>query len=103
MSPSVWTIGHSNRSIDEFITLLQGFGIEALVDVRRFPGSRRLPQFGMAALADALERHGIAYLWLESLGGRRKSRPDSDNTAWRDASFRGYADHMESEPFAEGL
>ncbi|HZQ61276.1 MAG TPA: DUF488 domain-containing protein [Casimicrobiaceae bacterium] len=103
MQPTIWTIGHSNRSSDELIALLQGFGIEALADVRRFPGSRRLPQFGQEALAAALERHAIAYLWLPSLGGRRKPRPDTENTGWRNDSFRGYADHMETDEFATGL
>lgn len=103
MPPPIWTIGHSNRTIEAFVELLHGFRIAALADVRRFPGSRRLPQFGQDSLRDTLERQGIAYAWLPSLGGRRKPRPDTDNTAWRNASFRGYADHMETEEFAVGL
>ena len=100
---TVWTIGHSTRTIGEFLAALDAHGIEAVIDVRRFPGSRRLPQFGSAELAHALTAAGIAYEWLPSLGGRRKARPDSPNSGWRNASFRGYADHIETEEFAEGL
>lgn len=103
MSLTIWTIGHSNRGIDEFVELLRSFRIAMVADVRRFPGSRRLPQFGKDALPEALAAHDIGYVWLPSLGGRRKPRPDSDNTAWRNLSFRGYADHMQTEEFAEGL
>jgi uncharacterized protein (DUF488 family) len=103
MSLTIWTVGHSNRSIDELVELLQSFGIATVADIRRFPGSRRLPQFGQEALREALAAHDIGYVWLPSLGGRRKPRPDSDNTAWRNLSFRGYADHMQTEEFAEGL
>ena len=71
--------------------------------MRRFPGSRRHPQFAGAELERSLARAGIAYLWLPSLGGRRKPEPDSPNTGWRHTAFRGYADHMMSEEFAEGL
>jgi len=74
-----------------------------LIDVRRFPGSRRLPQFGSAELAGALERAGVAYEWLPSLGGRRRPVPGSPNTGWRNDSFRGYADHIATEEFADGL
>jgi uncharacterized protein (DUF488 family) len=77
--------------------------VEAVADVRRFPGSRRQPQFGEEALRRALAEHGIAYRWIEALGGRRRPRPDSPNIAWRNASFRGYADHIVSTEFAEGL
>ena len=103
MTLSIWTIGHSTRTGDEFRETLKAYDIEALIDVRRFPASRRLPQFGSAALADGLERAGIAYHWLESLGGRRRASPDSINTAWRNDAFRAYADHIASEEFAEGL
>jgi len=71
--------------------------------VRRFPGSRRQPQYAQAPLRNSLARHGIAYRWLPALGGRRRPRPDSPNTAWRNASFRGYADHIESAEFSGGL
>jgi len=103
MSLTIWTIGHSTRTADEFRDTLTAYGIEALVDVRRFPGSRRLPQFGSEELARDLDRAGIAYQWLESLGGRRRVAPDSINTAWRNDAFRAYADHIASEEFAAGL
>lgn len=100
---TIWTIGHSTRTIDEFIHVLDAYHVEALVDVRRFPGSRRLPQFGSEALKRSLEVAGIVYEWLPSLGGRRKASADSPNTGWRNDSFRAYADHIASEEFADGL
>ncbi len=103
MTLTVWTIGHSTRTADDFRQTLTAYGIRALVDVRRFPGSRRLPQFGSEELARDLDRAGIAYHWLESLGGRRRPNPDSANTAWRNDAFRAYADHIESDEFADGL
>jgi uncharacterized protein (DUF488 family) len=99
----IWTIGHSTRTIDEFISLLEENEIKLLVDVRAFPGSKRYPQFNKDALADSLNAHGIRYEHFPELGGRRKSRPDSRNTAWRNASFRGYADYMETEQFRKGI
>ncbi|MGE5749759.1 MAG: DUF488 family protein, partial [Gemmatimonas sp.] len=74
---TIWTIGHSTRSIEELVKILKQGGIELLVDVRRYPGSRRLPQFNSAELQQAIESHGIAYRWLPSLGGRRTGRADS--------------------------
>jgi uncharacterized protein (DUF488 family) len=103
MSSTVWTIGHSTRSLDDFLALLAEYGIEAVADVRRYPGSRRWPHFAREPLEDALERRGLVYQWLPDLGGRRRPRPDSPNTAWRSAAFRGYADYMATEAFAEGL
>jgi uncharacterized protein (DUF488 family) len=103
MSLTVWTVGHSTRTADEFRDVLTAYGIECLIDVRRFPGSRRLPQFGSEELARNLEGAGIVYVWLASLGGRRRPSPDSVNTAWRNDAFRAYADHLASEEFAEGL
>ncbi|MEW9571748.1 DUF488 family protein [Rhodanobacter sp. Si-c] len=100
---TVWTIGHSTRTLEEFLALLAAFRIEAVADVRRFPGSRRWPQFARDALAVSLAAHGIGYRWFPQLGGRRRTRPDSPNTAWRNAAFRGYADHLASAEFAEGL
>src|SRR5690606_11927164 len=82
---------------------LDAHRIEAVADVRRFPGSRRLPQFQQDALAGALEAHGIGYLWIPSLGGRRRPTPDSPNTGWRHPAFRGYADHLATAEFADGL
>jgi|SRR5262245_40182241 len=99
----VWTIGHSTRTIDEFISLLQANQIRLLIDVRSLPGSKRYPQFNKETLADSLGKAGIRYEHFPELGGRRKSRPDSPNTAWRNESFRGYADYMETEEFREGI
>jgi uncharacterized protein (DUF488 family) len=100
---TVWTIGHSTRPLDAFLGLLARYRLEAVADVRRFPGSRRQPQYSEAALRDSLAGRGIAYRWLPALGGRRRPRPGSRNTAWRSASFRGYADHIESTEFSGGL
>jgi len=103
MPPTIWTIGHSTRTIEEFLGVLEAHRIEALADVRRFPGSRRLPQFGAEALERALASRGIAYRWLQALGGRRRPDAESPNVAWRHPAFRAYADHVESEEFAAGL
>ena len=103
MSPRVWTIGHSTRTAEDFLALLAEHDIEAVADVRRYPGSRRLQHFGGVELAASLHAHGVEYLWLPQLGGRRRPAPDSANTAWRNPGFRGYADYMQTEPFAEGL
>jgi len=100
---TVWTIGHSTRSSDEFQQLLLSNGIGTLVDVRSYPGSRRYPQFNRARLERELPIAGIDYHHLPSLGGRRKPQPTSINTAWQNASFRAYADHMESNEFKEGI
>jgi uncharacterized protein (DUF488 family) len=99
----IWTIGHSTRELEEFLGLLVKFRIEALVDVRSFPGSRRHPQFVKDALAASLRERQIEYAWLPALGGRRRASPDSPNTAWRNAAFRGYADYMSTAEFARGL
>ncbi|MCQ4296453.1 DUF488 domain-containing protein [Pseudomonas stutzeri] len=100
---TVWTIGHSTRSLEQFVEVLRHHQIEAIADVRRFPGSRRLPQFGESALREALLEHGIEYRWIEELGGRRRPLKDSPNLAWRNSSFRGYADHLQSAEFDRGL
>lgn len=94
--PPVFTIGHSTRAAEELLALLAGQRVEVLVDVRRFPGSRRHPQFSRDALAAALAGAGIQYMHEPDLGGRRKARPDSPHTAWRVEAFRGYADHLET-------
>jgi uncharacterized protein (DUF488 family) len=99
----IWTIGHSTRNIDEFISLLEKNGIKLLVDVRSLPGSKRYPQFNKEALAESLNTNGIHYEHFPELGGRRKAKPDSRNMAWRNASFRGYADYMETEEFRKGI
>src|SRR5439155_15873104 len=99
----IWTIGHSTRGIDEFISLLEENEINLLVDVRAWPGSKRYPQFNKDALKESLNAHGIRYEHFPELGGKRKSKPDSRNTAWRNASFRAYADYMETEQFQKGI
>jgi uncharacterized protein (DUF488 family) len=100
---TIWTIGHSTRSLDELIELLLRNEIELLADVRTAPGSRRLPHFGKSVLEVELPRHGIVYVHLPALGGLRKPRPDSVNSGWRNASFRGYADYMQTREFALAL
>ncbi|HLM69628.1 MAG TPA: DUF488 domain-containing protein, partial [Longimicrobium sp.] len=103
---AVFTIGHSTRTIEEFVALLRGNGVTRLVDVRRFPGSRRHPQFGRDTLPASLAQAGIAYRHEEALGGRRASDPaagPSPNTAWRVAAFRAYADYMATPPFRAAL
>jgi uncharacterized protein (DUF488 family) len=99
----IWTIGHSTRTIDEFISLLKENETKLLADVRAWPGSKRYPQFNKDALAESLNAHGIRYEHFPELGGKRKSKPDSLNTAWRNASFRGYADYMETKQFQNGI
>jgi uncharacterized protein (DUF488 family) len=99
----IWTIGHSTRSIEDFISLLKKNEIKLLADVRSWPGSKRYPQFNREALAESLNAHGIRYEHFPELGGRRKPNADSRNTAWRNASFRGYADYMETEEFHKGV
>jgi uncharacterized protein (DUF488 family) len=98
----IWTIGHSTRNIDIFISLLEENGIKLLADVRLWPGSKRYPQFNKEALAESLYAHGIRYEHFPELGGRRKPKPDSRNTTWRNASFRGYAYYM-TEEFKKGV
>jgi uncharacterized protein (DUF488 family) len=100
---TIWTVGHSTRTLEEFLDLLAGHGIGAIADVRRFPGSRRYPWFASEALAESLPAAGIEYAWIPQLGGRRSVRPGSTNTGWRSASFQGYADHLASDEFAQGL
>jgi uncharacterized protein (DUF488 family) len=99
----IWTIGHSTRTFDEFVQLLEQNGIETVVDVRSYPGSRRYPHFGREKLAAELAGHNIDYILEKQLGGRRRARPDSRNTVWRNAAFRGYADYMDTKEFDEGI
>jgi len=96
----VHTIGHSTRTIKYFIELLTAHRIELLIDVRRWPVSRRHPQFNRESLAASLAAKGIEYIWRQDLGGFRKAAPDSPNTAWRVSTFRAYADFMLTEDFA---
>lgn len=98
-APMLWTIGHSTREWEVFTGMLADAGIEVLVDVRRFAGSRRNPQFSGETMARTLPDAGFRYLPMPDLGGRRKADPDTRNTAWRNASFRGYADYMETAPW----
>ncbi|MBN1241000.1 MAG: DUF488 domain-containing protein [Gammaproteobacteria bacterium] len=99
MTETIYTIGHSTRPIEEFIALLREHGIEVLVDIRTVPKSRRNPQFGQQSLAESLDAAGIEYRYMKSLGGLRRPSKDSINTGWRNESFRGYADHMQTEEF----
>lgn len=103
MAPTVWTIGHSTRTIDEFLAVLDAHRIEVVVDVRRFPGSRRLPHFQAEALEAALATHDMDYEWTPALGGRRRPDSASPNDGWRHPAFRAYADHVATEEFAAGL
>ena len=99
----VWTIGHSTRSIEQFIGLLKAFDIGLLADVRHYPGSRKFPHFNMDVLEVALKQNDLDYVHLPGLGGRRRPLKDSVNTAWRHAAFRGYADHMATSEFKQSL
>src|SRR5690606_741379 len=100
---TIWTIGHSTRSLQEFVDLLSHYSIELLVDVRSLPGSRKFPHFNKENLEVELPANGILYQHHLALGGRRKFHKDSKNTAWRNASFQGYADYMESEEFKNAI
>jgi uncharacterized protein (DUF488 family) len=99
----IWTIGHSTRSIEEFISLLKENEIAALADVRQFPGSKRYPHFNSENLSKSLDYEGIECFHFLELGGRRKVLPNSPNTAWRHPAFRGYADYMMTENFRDGI
>ena len=100
---TIYTIGHSTRSWEDFLTLLRAHGVQAIADVRLIPKSRRYPHFADAALARELPRAGIAYLPFKSLGGRRRPLTDSPNAGWRNESFRGYADYMQTDAFRAAL
>lgn len=99
----IWTIGHSTRAIEEFIEVLDSFEIKVLADVRSFPGSRRYPHFNREQLRTSVSAAGIEYQHFPELGGRRRARPDSLNMTWRNESFRGYADYMETDAFRAGI
>ena len=100
---TIFTIGHSTRTIEEFLALLAAHKIACLVDVRSIPKSRRVPQFNADSLAASLQGRGIEYVHLKSLGGLRHAKKDSVNLGWRNASFRGYADYMATDEFRAGL
>lgn len=99
----VYTIGHSTRTAAELVSMLRAFHVDVLADIRTVPRSRHNPQFDRDALPATLESHGIRYQHLPALGGLRRPRKDSTNTAWRNESFRGYADHMLTDDFEAGL
>jgi uncharacterized protein (DUF488 family) len=100
---TVYTLGHSTRPLEALIALLGGHAIRGVADVRRFPASRRHPQFAREALERSLPAAGVRYDWLPALGGRRPVRTDSPHVGWREAGFRGYADHMDTPEFREGV
>src|SRR5687768_13343545 len=100
---TVWTIGHSTLDADAFLAILAAYRIEAVADVRRFPASRRYPHFNDTVLRRSLDAVGIQYHGFPPLGGRRTPAPDSPNTGWRNDSFRGYADHLATDEFANGF
>ena len=100
---TVFTVGHSTHELAEFIRLLQAHGVTRIADVRTVPRSRRNPQFNKETLPDALKTAGIGYVHLPGLGGLRHARADSPNMAWRNASFRGFADYMQTDEFAENI
>jgi uncharacterized protein (DUF488 family) len=103
MQKIIYTFGHSTRTLEEFIGLLQTFSVEMLVDVRSYPGSRRYPHFNKENLSKELPAKDILYLHMPSLGGRKKALPQSKNTAWKNDAFRGYADYMETGEFKKGI
>jgi uncharacterized protein (DUF488 family) len=102
-SPIVLTVGHSTRTLEEFIGLLQAHGVSCVVDVRTVPRSRHNPQFNKDSLPDSLKKAGLGYVHMPGLGGLRRAQPDSLNAGWRNASFRGYADYMQTAEFEQGL
>jgi uncharacterized protein (DUF488 family) len=97
------TVGHSTRTIEEFLELLESHGVEVLADIRTVPKSRANPQFWGDALAKSLAKAGIGYRWMKALGGLRHPRKDSPNTGWRNTNFRGYADYMQTAEFEKAL
>jgi len=99
----IWTVGHSSHPLLTLVAILKAHGIERVLDVRRFPASRKWPHFNAASLATYLREAGIDYAGAPELGGRRKARPDSPHTAWRVEAFRGYADFMDTQEFGAGL
>ncbi|MDQ6663127.1 MAG: DUF488 domain-containing protein, partial [Acidobacteriota bacterium] len=103
LSEPVFTIGHSTRSIEDFIAILNAHAVKLLIDVRTVPRSRHNPQFNRDGLPWSLSQAGIGYLHLGELGGLRRPRKDSTNTGWRNLSFRGYADYMQTPEFEQGL
>lgn len=103
MKKEIWTIGHSTHTLDEFLARLKSFGIQTLVDVRSLPGSKKFPHFDKEVLEIQMPNHDIQYIHFKDLGGRRKTSQTSKNTGWRLASFRGYADYMETDAFLHAV
>jgi uncharacterized protein (DUF488 family) len=103
LPPFVLTIGHSTRTMDEFIRILQAHGVTCVVDVRTIPRSRHNPQFNKASMPRLLKQAGLGYVHMPGLGGLRHAKRDSPNMGWRNASFRGYADYMQTSEFAQSL
>jgi uncharacterized protein (DUF488 family) len=101
--PLICTVGHSNRTLEAFVALLHEHGVTRVLDVRSVPRSRHNPQFNTDALPASLGPHAIGYTHLPGLGGLRRPRPDSPNVGWRNLSFRGYADYMQTRPFVEAV
>ena len=101
--PVIFTVGHSTRSLEELVGILRAHGIERLVDVRTIPRSRHNPQFNRETLSKALHNRRLSYRHMKALGGLRHARPDSINTGWRNPSFRGFADYMQTPPFQHAL
>jgi uncharacterized protein (DUF488 family) len=99
----IWTIGHSTRSLNEFIAILNSFNIRMVADIRSFPGSKRYPHFNKESLQFSLQKQHINYIHLKDLGGRRKPLAGSVNTRWRNDAFRGYADYMQTNDFASAI
>lgn len=102
-TPTVYTIGHSTHTIEDFIKMLQSFEIKTLVDVRSFPSSRKFPHFNREKLSTSVKEVGIEYIHLLNLGGRRKVHKDSKNTRWHNDSFKSYADYMETDEFEKAV
>jgi len=100
---TIWTIGHSTRTFEEFVDIVKSFQIEVVADIRSYPGSKRYPHFNKEALEVSLPENNLKYIHLRELGGRRKAKPDSINTGWRHVAFRGYADYMETNAFKNGI
>jgi len=102
-APIIFTVGHSTRSLDELVRILRAHGIKRLIDVRTIPRSRHNPQFNRETLSKALHNRGFSYRHMKALGGLRHTRPDSNNTGWRNASFRGFADYVQTRPFQAAI
>jgi len=100
---TIYSIGHSTNSIDDFLNMLRSFNIKIIADIRSMPGSRKFPQFNMENIKISLEENGIQYIHMADLGGRRKMKKDSKNNRWNNSSFKGYADYMETKEFEDAI